>query len=78
MVKGRFLIEALGLLARLSRRVRDPQLRREYLRRVWGLAKVRRDPAVLWIYVLKCAMHYHAHTMSRHMAEGPSAVVNTF
>jgi radical SAM superfamily enzyme YgiQ (UPF0313 family) len=77
-VKGRFLVEALGLLARLCRRVPDRRLRREYLRRVWGLVKVRRDPGVLWIYVTKCALHYHAHTMAKHMVEGRSAVVNTY
>jgi hypothetical protein len=58
--------------------VPDPALRREYLRRVWRLVRVRRDPAVLWIYVVKCALHYHAHTMARRMAEAGSPVVNTY
>jgi hypothetical protein len=77
-VKGRFLVQALGLLARLSRGIPEPRLRREYLRRVWSLLKVRRDPDVLWIYVTKCLLHYHAHTMARHMMEGLSPVVNTY
>ena len=76
--KGVFLAQAIGLLARLSWRVPAPALRREYLRRVWRLVKVRRDPGVLWIYVAKCALHYHGHTMARQMAEGRSPVVNTY
>ncbi|WP_406695962.1 radical SAM protein [Singulisphaera sp. Ch08] len=76
--KGLFLIQAIGLLTRLVIVVPEPALRREYLRRVWRLLKVRRDPEVLWIYVLKCAMHYHAHTMARQMTEGVSPVVNSY
>ena len=78
LVKGRFLVEALGLLARIARHVPDPALRREYLRRVGRLARSRHDPGVLWIYVVKCAMHYHAHTMARRMVEGRAPLVNTF
>jgi len=78
LAKGRFLVEAVGLLARLARRVPEPSLRRAYLGRVAGLLKSRRDPAVLWVYALKCAMHYHAHTMARRMAEGRAPVVNSY
>jgi radical SAM superfamily enzyme YgiQ (UPF0313 family) len=77
-VKGRFLVLAIGLLARLCLHVPDAQLRREYLKRIWGLVKVRRDPGVLFIYVVKCVMHYHAHTMAQGMVEGHSPVVNTY
>jgi radical SAM superfamily enzyme YgiQ (UPF0313 family) len=76
--KGLFLVQALGLLARLTWHVPVPSLRREYLRRVWRLARVRREPSVLWIYVVKTAMHYHAHTMARRMAEQETRVVNTY
>jgi radical SAM superfamily enzyme YgiQ (UPF0313 family) len=77
-VKGLFLAQAVGLLVRLTCRLEDSALRREYLRRVWRLLKHRRDPSVLWIYVVKCAMHYHAHTMARQMAIGESRVINTY
>src|SRR3954454_1531400 len=76
--KGLFLAQALGLLARLAWHVPDPTLRREYLRRVGRLLRARRDPGVLCIYVVKCVMHYHAHTMARRMVEGRSPLVNTF
>jgi hypothetical protein len=48
------------------------------IRRVWRLVEGRRDPSVLWIYVVKCAMHYHAHTMARRMVEGLTPVVNSY
>jgi radical SAM superfamily enzyme YgiQ (UPF0313 family) len=77
-VKGLFLVQALGLLLHLAWRVPDRGLRREYLRRVWRLVCVRSDPSVLWIYVTKCALHYHAHTMARRMVEGRAPVVNSY
>jgi radical SAM superfamily enzyme YgiQ (UPF0313 family) len=76
--KGLLLAQALGLLARLSWHVPDPSLRREYLRRVWRLVQHRRDPSVLWIYVTKCALHYHAHEMARRMVAGRTPIVNSF
>jgi radical SAM superfamily enzyme YgiQ (UPF0313 family) len=72
------LAQAAGLFARLMLRVPDPALRREYRRRVARLLRVRRDPETLLYYVIKCALHYHAHTMARQMASGRSAVVNTY
>lgn len=76
--KGLLLIQALGLLSRLVAVVPEPALRHEYLRRVWRLLRVRRNPEVLWIYVIKCAMHFHAHTMARQMTEGVAPVVNSY
>jgi hypothetical protein len=70
--------QALGLLARLTWKVGDATLRREYLRRIWRLVRARRDPSILWLSVVKCALHYHAHTMARQMVEGQSPVVNTY
>lgn len=77
-VKGRFLVEALGLLALLATRVPEPELRREYLRRAGRLMRARWDPAVWWIYIVKCAMHYHAHIMAREMAEKRTEVINSY
>jgi hypothetical protein len=37
----------------------------------------RPDPGLLFISVIKCAMHYHHDTMSRQMAE-QRGLVNTF
>ncbi|HEV3137108.1 MAG TPA: radical SAM protein [Pirellulales bacterium] len=56
----------------------DRKLRREYRRRIARFLKVRRDPAVLFVYLIKCAMHYHHYTMARQMAEADAPVVNSF
>jgi radical SAM superfamily enzyme YgiQ (UPF0313 family) len=72
------LLRAVVLQARLLWRVPESTLRAEYLRRVGRLLKVRRDPAVLVHYLIKCAMHYHHHKMARQMARAQGAVVNSF
>jgi hypothetical protein len=76
--RGLILGQALGLLARIIWKVGDATLRREYLRRIWRLVRARRDPSTLWLSVVKCALHYHAHTMARQMAGEQSPVVNTY
>ena len=72
------LARAAVLYARLMRAVPEPGLRREYRRRLARLLKVRREPAVLVVYLLKCAMHYHHYTLARQMASGSVPVVNSF
>jgi radical SAM superfamily enzyme YgiQ (UPF0313 family) len=74
---GNFAMAAV-LFARLMRGVPEAALRREYRRRLWRLLRSRPDPNVAVLFLLKCAMHYHQHTMSRQMAAGRTAVVNTF
>ena len=58
--------------------VADPQLRREYRRRLGRLLRERPDPAVLFIYLVKCGMHYHHYTMSQQMTADETQVVNSF
>ena len=50
---------------------------REYRKRMWRLIKVRPDPSLAVLYLLKCALHYHQYTMARQMAAGHSPVYNT-
>ena len=69
---------AVGLFARLMRGVPDRALRREYRRRVARLLRERPDPQLLFLYTVKCAMHYHHYVMAREMAENRTAVVNSF
>jgi hypothetical protein len=59
------------------RSVSDPELRRIYRRRMATMVRRRPDPSLLFICVIKCAMHYHHYTMSREMAE-QHTTVNTF
>jgi radical SAM superfamily enzyme YgiQ (UPF0313 family) len=72
------LLSAVVLYTRLMLGVPEPSLRHEYRKRVTRLFQLRRDPALLLLYLIKCAMHYHHHTMSRQMANGNSPVVNSF
>jgi radical SAM superfamily enzyme YgiQ (UPF0313 family) len=75
---ARNLAQALGLGARLLWGVPDRRLRREYLRRLGRLLRVRRDPGLLVLYVVKCAMHYHHYELARRMAGGRSGIVNSY
>jgi hypothetical protein len=44
-------------------RVRERQLRQVYRQRLWRALVLRRDPIVVRIYAMKCAMHYHVHRL---------------
>jgi radical SAM superfamily enzyme YgiQ (UPF0313 family) len=72
------LLRGAALCARLMWSVPDRALRREYRWRIGRLLQVRRDPTLLLIYVIKCAMHYHHYRMARDMASGETAVLNSF
>jgi hypothetical protein len=72
------LLVSAVLSWRLLRRVPDARLRREYRKRLAGVLRSRREPAVLLAYALKCAAHYHYHTMARQMAGGATRVYNSF
>lgn len=74
---ARFYAGAFGLFLRLMRGVPDASLRREYKKRLWRIWLARRDPRLLLSYVIKCAMHYHAHLMVRRMATHGSTM-NSF
>ena len=69
---------AAGLFTRLMRRVPEAALRREYRSRLLRLLKERPDPHLLFLYTVKCAMHFHHHTMTRQMEVGRAALVNSF
>jgi len=60
------------------RTVADKKLRREYRRRIARVMRVRPDPTVLFIYVIKCAMHYHHYTMARSMQQQGAELMNTY
>jgi radical SAM superfamily enzyme YgiQ (UPF0313 family) len=63
---------------RLLRRVEEKPLREEYRRRLRRVWKARRDPYYLFVYTLKCAMHYHYHQMVQSMTQEKRTLVNTF
>ena len=63
---------------RLMLGIPEASLRREYRRRIWGLWRARRDPGLPQIYVIKCAIHFHLHTLARQMAEDRGPFRNSF
>ncbi len=72
------LVSAVVLMLRLLRASPESRLRREYVRRLFRFIRHRRDPGLLLIFAIKCAMHYHHHTMAREMATGRGPIVNIF
>ena len=70
--------QALGLFFRLMRRVPEAALRRAYRRRLGGLLQRRPEPRLIFLYCVKCAMHFHHCTMARQMAVGRATLVNSF
>jgi radical SAM superfamily enzyme YgiQ (UPF0313 family) len=67
-----------GLFLRLMQRVEPPELRRLYRRRMLRLLRQRPDPVVAFVYLLKCAIHFHHHTMAQEMATRSTPLVNSF
>jgi radical SAM superfamily enzyme YgiQ (UPF0313 family) len=74
----RLLVEASAIFVRLMHHVPDAGLRREYRRRMWRAARRRREPLILQGYAIKCAMHYHVHTLVRQMLGGGRRITNSF
>ncbi len=65
-INALFLAQAIGVFLRLMWGVPDATLRREYRKRLWRVLGLRPEPVVLRLYALKCAIHYHLHTMIWH------------
>lgn len=76
--RTRLLARAAFLFMQLMGSIPDRNLKREYRRRVLGLLSVRRDPPVIFGYILKCAMHYHHHRMAQDISAGALPVVNPY
>ena len=76
--RAKYFFLSFGLFARLMWTIPDPMLRKEYRRRILRLLRVNRDPTVLFVYVIKCAMHFHHYTLSTNMSDRRSTVINTF
>lgn len=66
------------LYRRLMKHVEDESLKAEYKRRIAGLWKVRRDPAAMFIYLIKCATHYHYLQIAENLKRDNRPLVNTF
>ena len=71
-------LEAFGLMVRLSIGVREAPLRTIYRKRFFRALRVRRNPAVIRVYAINCAIHYHMHRLVRALQARDRAVLNTF
>jgi hypothetical protein len=68
---------AAVLFIRLMSHIPEASLRREYRRRLFRVLKQRPDPQLIFIYAIKCAMHYHHYAMTRRMTTERPALVNS-
>jgi radical SAM superfamily enzyme YgiQ (UPF0313 family) len=71
-------VRCLVLYRRLMKRVDDPLLKAEYRKRLQSIWKKRREPAALFIYLLKCAIHFHYQQINRQLERTDRPLVNTF
>lgn len=72
------LVQCGVLYRRLMKTVQNPELRKEYKLRIGRVWKVRREPASLFVYILKCAIHHHYLEISNSMESDDMRMVNTF
>ncbi len=77
-VELKFLVQSIGLFARLMSRVPEPELRREYRRRLWGVLKTNRRPGFVLGYLFHMAMHYHAYSLARRVANPELQLINSY
>jgi radical SAM superfamily enzyme YgiQ (UPF0313 family) len=76
--QAKTLVRCWVLYLRLMKRVEDPRLRTEYRSRLKSLWKKRREPAALFVYLLKCAIHYHYSKIHAQIERRDRTMVNTF
>ena len=76
--QARLVTRAVVLMMRIAIAVREAELKRVYLRRFLQILLSKPIPAVLFVYALRAAMHYHGWKLARSMAGPSSRVVNSF
>jgi radical SAM superfamily enzyme YgiQ (UPF0313 family) len=74
----KMLLRCGVLYRRLMKTVQEPELRHEYRRRLSQIWRTRRQPSALFIYVLKCAIHYHYQQITQRLIRDDARMVNTF
>jgi hypothetical protein len=72
------LTRAVLLLSRIVFLVPDAGLRGIYVRRFLQVLRTRPIPAILFVYALRAAMHYHGWKLARAMADPAGRVVNSY
>ncbi len=73
------LLRCWVLYRRLMKHVDDQRLRNAYRTRLKRLWRQRRDPAALFIYLIKCATHYHYQQIAQNLKRSHDRpLLNTF
>jgi radical SAM superfamily enzyme YgiQ (UPF0313 family) len=75
---ARLWLQTLGLVFRLLTKVSDPELRRDYFRRFWSSLRARPEPVPLFIYAIKCAIHWHMYNFAKILRTQTRRPVNTY
>ncbi len=75
--QAKILVRCAVLYRRLMRQVSQADLRQEYRRRLRGMWRQRRDPAIQFVYLLKCILHYHYVGLSANLIPQDRAMINT-
>jgi len=71
-------VASVVLYHRLMNGIPNQGLRREYRKRLWRFVRACPDPGPTFLFLVKCAMHYHQHTMASRMVSGVSPIYNSF
>jgi radical SAM superfamily enzyme YgiQ (UPF0313 family) len=66
-LRGRSAVETLFVFIQMMRLVPDIDLRRQYRSRLWPVLKRRPHIALLRLYCVKCALHFHADRLVKEM-----------
>ena len=66
------------LYRRLMRHETNPARQAEYRKRLREIWRVRREPAALFVYLIKCATHYHYQRMTDALVHENGRLINTF
>ena len=72
------IVQGVALFSRLMSGITEKHLKAEYRRRLWRYMKHTRNPIMVFSYVIKMALHYHAYTMATQMKSGRSQVYNSW
>ena len=63
-------IGSVFFFRRLMNHVESTTLRKEYRHRIWQAMKATRDPGMILIYVMKCAVHHHTDRLINDLEGG--------
>lgn len=71
------LLRCAVLYRRLMRQVEDAELRDQYRRRLHTIWRRKREPATLFVYLIKCMLHYHYVALIGNLVQPDRAMINT-